>query len=97
MRLQRDAHGKSGRPSRWPFANSCRNAVWPQHRLAWARQRQLGGRGGRVIFGNRVVPMCRTVPPLFWGTPQGNWTVKSLNSTKTWWAHKGSNLGPLPC
>ena len=37
------------------------------------------------------------VPPLFWGTLQGKPATKSLNSGLKWWAHKGSNLGPLPC
>jgi hypothetical protein len=37
------------------------------------------------------------VPRIFWGTPVGNHLHKPLIFRDQWWAHKGSNLGPLPC
>ena len=46
---------------------------------------------------SRLYRCALVVPPLFWGTMQGSRASKSLNSASKWWAHKGSNLGPLPC
>ena len=37
------------------------------------------------------------MPQLLWGTPAGNQFTKLLTEKVQWWAHKGSNLGPLPC
>jgi hypothetical protein len=43
---------------------------------------------------NRGAPI---VPQLSSGTSPGNQFSKTLNVKAQWWAHKGSNLGPLPC
>ena len=37
------------------------------------------------------------VPRDFRGTYGGRWSNKLLILLCLWWAHKGSNLGPLPC
>src|SRR5581483_7735075 len=37
------------------------------------------------------------VPRDLWGTDDGRYQDKLLILLHFWWAHKGSNLGPLPC
>jgi hypothetical protein len=37
------------------------------------------------------------VPQDFRGTDSGRYPIKLLILMCLWWAHKGSNLGPLPC
>ena len=37
------------------------------------------------------------VPQIFRGTDGGRTSCKLLILFILWWAHKGSNLGPLPC
>jgi hypothetical protein len=61
-----------------------------------AQQRVRAGHGG-AICSTAPRASAPVVPRLFWGTPPGNQFPKSLIVRAQWWAHKGSNLGPLPC
>jgi hypothetical protein len=61
-----------------------------------AQQRARAGHGG-AICSTAPRASAPVVPRLFWGTPPGNQFPKSLIVRAQWWAHKGSNLGPLPC
>jgi hypothetical protein len=92
-RLAKGRHILVNKPNIPPERLGCVDHDEPPH---WLHEpRTLGEQSPRIFHGSNVhvcVSFCRQLPSKILVALK-----KPSKQGVSWWAHKGSNLGPLPC
>ena len=83
-------------PTKWDRASDFESTGLSSNCTGGIRSRGSMADSGRSNHAS-VCIWAPTIPRDFRGTDGGRWTDKLLILLCFWWAHKGSNLGPLPC